>query len=155
YEISLIGPSGREQTVDMIATDPRYVHLAGPLLRHLSAQQLAGQHALALPAPIAQAIGASSLEPVKVRVGAEVVPSLLATTLQAHEIGALVDSPVALAPLRYAQALTGMSGMVTRVFVQVRPGKTRGVHAALLRLAADHLSVEPGDSDATLFAQAA
>ncbi len=154
-EIGVIGPGGREQTVDLVATDPRYVHLAGPLLRHLSASQLAGQQALALPAPVAQAIGASSLEPIKVRVGAEVVPSLLATILQPQEIGALVHSPVALAPLRYAQVLTGMPGMVSRMFVQVKPGEDNPVHAALLRLAGGRLNVEPGDFDATLFAQAA
>jgi putative ABC transport system permease protein len=155
HEAGVIGPTGREQPVDLIATDPRYVHLAGPLLRHLSAQQLAGQRALALPAPVAQAIGAGSLEPIKVSVGAETVPSLLAATLQPREIGALVHSPVALAPLRYAQTLTGMPGMLTRIFVQVQPGKSGEVHAALLRLAAGRLNVEPGDFDATLFAQAA
>jgi putative ABC transport system permease protein len=155
HEIGVIGPTGHTQTVDMIATDPRYVHLAGPLLRHLSAGQLAGQQALALPAPVAQAIGVSSLEPIKVSVGAEVVPSLLATILQPGEIGALVHSPVALAPLRYAQTLTGMPGMVSRIFVQVKPSKSAQVHTALLRLAANRLNVESGDFDATLFAQAA
>jgi putative ABC transport system permease protein len=155
HEASVIGPTGREQAVDMIATDPRYVHLAGPLLRHLSAQQLAGQRALALPAPVAHAIGASSLEPIKVQVGTRIVPSLLATILQSSEIGSLVHSPVALAPLAYAQTLTGMSGKVTRIFVQTAPGKTAQVHAGLVRIAGDHLNVEPGDFDSTLFAQAA
>jgi len=155
HEVGVIGPGGREQTVDLIATDPRYVHLAGPLLHHLSARQLAGQQALALPAPIAQGIGANSLETIRVRVGAEVVPSLLATILEPREIGALVHSPVGLAPLRYAQTLTGMPGMVTRIFVRVAPGDAGEVHAGLLRLAAGRLNVEPGDFDATLFAQAA
>ncbi len=155
HEASVIGPIGREQAVDMIATDPRYVHLAGPLLRHLSAQQLAGQRALALPAPVAHAIGASSLEPIKVQVGTSIVPSLLATILQSSEIGPLVHSPVALAPLAYAQTLTGMRGMVTRIFVQAAPDKTAEVHAGLVRLAGDRLNVEPGDFDSTLFAQAA
>ncbi len=155
HEASVIGPAGREQTVDLIATDPRYVHLAGPLLRHLSAQQLVGQRALALPAPVAHAIGASSLEPIKVQIGPIIVPSLLATILQPSEIGPLVHSPVALAPLAYAQTLTGMRGMVTRIFVQAVPGRTTAVRAGLVRLAAGHLNVEPGDFDSTLFAQAA
>ena len=155
HEASVIGPTGREQAVDMIATDPRYVHLAGPLLRHLSAQQLAGQRALALPAPVAHAIGASSLEPIKVQIGTSIVPSLLATILQSSEIGPLVHSPVALAPLAYAQTLTGMPGRVTRIFVQALPGKTAQVHAGLVQLAASRLNVEPGNFDSTLFAQAA
>ena len=68
-EASVIGPAG-SQSVDLIATDPRYVRLAGPLLRHFRAPQLAHQRALALPVPIAEAIGAGPLEPVKLQVGA-------------------------------------------------------------------------------------
>jgi putative ABC transport system permease protein len=155
HEASVIGPTGRQAAVDVIATDPRYVHLAGPLLRHLSARQLAGQQALALPAPIAHAVGAASLEPIKLQIGASVVPTLLATVLQPSEIGSLVDSPIAIAPLAYAQRLTGMQGMVTRIFVQAKPGKDHEVQAGLVRLAGGRLNVEPGDYDATLFAQAA
>ena len=154
-EASVIGPTGRQAAVDLIATDPRYVYLAGPLLRHFSARQLAGQQALAVPAPVAQAIGASSLEPIKLQVGASVVPTLLAAILQPSEIGPLVHSPIALAPLAYAQKLTGMPGMVTRIFVQAKPGDTGEVQAGLMRLAGGRLNVEPGDYDATLFAQAA
>jgi putative ABC transport system permease protein len=154
-EMSVIGPTGRQQTVDLIATDPRNVRLAGPLLRHLSARQLAGQRAIALPAPVAHAIGAASLEPIRVQVGANIVPTLLATVLQPTEIGPLVHSPVALAPLAYAQTLTGMQGVVTRIFVQAKPGDAGEVRAGLVRLAGDRLNVEPGDYDATLFAQAA
>jgi putative ABC transport system permease protein len=155
HEASVIGPTGRQAAVDLIATDPRYVYLAGPLLHHFSARQLAGQQALAVPAPVAQAIGASSLEPIKLQVGASVVPTLLAAILQPSEIGPLVHSPIALAPLAYAQKLTGMPGMVTRIFVQAKPGDTGEVHAGLMRLASGRLNVEPGDYDATLFAQAA
>jgi putative ABC transport system permease protein len=155
HEASVIGPTGRQAAVDLIATDPRYVHLAGPLLRHLSARQLAGQQALALPAPIAHAIGAASLEPIKLQIGASIVQTLLATVLQPSEIGSLVNSPIAIAPLAYAQRLTGMQGMVTRIFVQAKPGEDREVRAGLVRLAGGRLNVEPGDYDATLFAQAA
>ena len=53
----LIGPSGR-RVVYLIGVDPSFAHLGGVLLRHLTAAQLAGQRALAVPAPIAQRIGA-------------------------------------------------------------------------------------------------
>lgn len=155
HEASVIGPTGRRAAVDLIATDPRYVYLAGPLLRHFSARQLAGQQALAVPAPIAQAIGASSLEPIRLQVGANVVPTLLAAILQPLEIGPLVHSPIAIAPLAYAQKLTGMPGMVTRIFVLDKPGHAGQVRAGLVRLAGGRLNVEPGGYDATLFAQAA
>jgi putative ABC transport system permease protein len=152
--VSAIGPAGRA-AVDLIAGDPRYLNAAGPLLRHFRSAILAHQRALALPEPIAQTIGASSLQPIKLQVGASVVPAFLAATLQASNIGALVNSPVAVAPLAYAQQLTGMRGRITRIFVQARAGRGGEVKAGLERLAAGHLNVEPADFDATLFAQAA
>ncbi|HEY3759375.1 MAG TPA: ABC transporter permease [Solirubrobacteraceae bacterium] len=155
HPVSLIGASGRKVAVDLLATDPRDLHLAGPLLRHFTPQQLAGQHALALPEAVAHAIGAGPLEPIKVQVGAHVVPSLVATSLSPAELGALANSPVAVTPLAYAQQLTGLPGRLTRIFVTAKPGDSGEVRAGLTRLAAGHLNVEPADFDATLFAQAA
>jgi putative ABC transport system permease protein len=152
--VSVIGPMGRA-AVDLIAGDPRDVSVAGPLLRHFRSALLAHQRALALPEPIAQAIGAGSLQPIKLQVGASVVPAFLAATLQASDIGALVNSPVAVAPLAYAQQLTGMRGRITRIFVAARPWQNVAVRAGLARLAAGRLNVEPADFDATLFGQAA
>jgi putative ABC transport system permease protein len=152
--VSVIGPSGR-QAVDLIAGDPRDVDIAGPLLRHFRSALLSHQRALALPEPIARAIGAGSLQPIELQVGASVVPTFLAATLQGSDIGALVNSPVAVAPLAYAQQLTGMPGRITRIFVQARAGQSGEVRAGLQRLAAGHLNVEPADFDATLFNQAA
>ena len=147
HEARMIGPKG-ELTVDLIATDPRDVHLAGPLLHHISASQLVDQRAIALPAPVAQAIGASSLETIRTQVGAEIVPTLLATVFQEAEIGPLVHNPIALAPLAYAQMLTGMQGRLTRVFVQVKPGDAAEVRAGLSKLAGNHINVEPATFDA-------
>lgn len=151
---TVIGRSG-ERSVDLIGSDPRSVRLAGPLLRHFSVRQLAHQQALALPAPIAAGIGAGSLQAVKLQTGASTTQVLLATTLQASDIGPLVHSPIAVAPLAYVQRLTGMRGRISRIFVQVAPAHNREVHAALVSLAAGRLNVEPADFDATLFAQAA
>jgi putative ABC transport system permease protein len=152
--VSVIGPAG-QRAVDLIAGDPRYVNVAGPLLRHFRSALLAHERALALPEPIARAIGAESLQQIKLQIGASVVPALLAATLQGSDIGPLVNSPVAVAPLTYAQQLTGMRGRITRIFVQARAGQRAEVHAGLVRLAANHLNVEPADFDATLFSQAA
>jgi putative ABC transport system permease protein len=152
--VSVIGPAGR-RAVDLIAGDPRDVSVAGPLLRHFRSALLAHQQALALPEPIAHAIGVGSLQPVKLQVGASIVPALLGATLQASDVGPLVNSPVAVAPLDYAQKLTDMQGRITRIFVQVLPGHSGEVRLGLRRLAAGRLNVEPADFDATLFGQAA
>ncbi len=178
-QASVIGPAGRA-SVDLIGADPRFASIGGPLLRHFNARQLAFfQQAIALPAPIAAAIGAgpplvqsSTLEhtgsraagsfrrgptsrPIELQIGAHVVRTILGTTLQEADVGALVHSRVALAPVAYAQQVGGMTGRVTRVFVQVRPGREAQVRAGLARLAAMwHLNLEPADFDATLFAVA-
>ncbi|HEV3071690.1 MAG TPA: FtsX-like permease family protein [Solirubrobacteraceae bacterium] len=151
---NLVGPSG-EEPVDVIASDPRYAHLAGPLLRNFSASQLAGQHALALPGAVAAKVGVQPLQTVTLQLGARAQQVLVGADLSEAEIGALVHSPIALAPLAFLQRLAGMPGRITRILVQPRAGHDGEVRAGLLALARGRLNVEPADFDATLFSQAA
>jgi putative ABC transport system permease protein len=153
-QANVLGPSGSEP-VELIGADPRFVRFGGSLLRHFSAVALARQHALALPLPVADQIGAGTLEDIKLQVGASTVKALLGIILEEQSIGALAHSPVALAPLAYAQQLTGMTGRISRVFVRPEPGREREVRAQLIKLAARHLNVEPADNDAALFDSAA
>ncbi len=151
---NVLGPAGA-QSVDLIGADPRFVHLGGSLLRHFSAATLAKQHAVALPAPVAHQVGVNALQLVKLQIGARKLHALLGITLHESDIGALVHSPVALAPLAYAQRITGMEGRITRIFVLPRAGREAQVAAGLRRLADGRLNVEPATFDATLFANAA
>ncbi len=151
---NVVGPAGT-RSVDLIASDPRTVARGGPLLRHFSATSLARQRAIALPAPLAQAIGAAPLGTVEVQIGARATRALVGIDLNAADIGALIDSPVVLVPLAYAQQLTDMPGRLTRIFVEPRAGHENEVRAGLTALAAGHLNVEPADSDAMYFSQAA
>ncbi len=153
-QASVAGPSG-SQSIDLIATDPRDVHLTGRLLQHIPAAQLAHQHVIALPMPIASKLGVVPLDVVKLQIGARIVRSLVGAELTSRSVGALVNSPIALAPLTYAQKLIGMQGRITRVLVQVQPGADHAVHAALIRLAAGRLNVESANNEAALFTQAA
>ncbi len=151
---NVIGPNG-QQSVNLVGTDPRLARLGGPLLRHFTAAQLAHQQAFALPAPVAQSIGLLSLQSVELQIGGRVTQGFLGAELLRSDIGPLVNSPVALAPLAYAQQLTGMHGRLTRIFVQPAPGRDREVHEGLTRLAAGYLNVQPANFDATLFNEAA
>jgi putative ABC transport system permease protein len=153
-QASVIGPHST-QPVDLIATDPGDVHFTGTLLRHFTSAAAIGKHVLGLPAPIASKLGVGPLELVKLQVGPKTVRALVGLELTERNIGVLVHSPIALAPLGYAQKLTGMQGRITRVLVQVRPGADGAVHAALVRLAAGRINVDPADYEATLFRQAA
>ena len=55
--------------------------------------------------------------------GRRVLRLVFERSRDAGTIGALVHSPVAVAPLAYAQKLTGMRGRITRLFVQAVPGR--------------------------------
>jgi putative ABC transport system permease protein len=153
-QADVIGPRGRE-SVELLGSAPRFAHAGGPLLRHFSAEKLEHQQALALPAPVADAIGAESLLPIEIQVGTHITSTLLGATLQRADIGDLVNSPVAVAPVAYAEQLAGTNGRVTRIFVRAKTGHDREVHSALLGLADGALNVEPADFDSTLFAKAA
>jgi putative ABC transport system permease protein len=148
------GPHG-QRSVDLLGTDPRFAHLGGPLLKRFSAAQLSAQRAIALPAPIAKSIGAGPLETINVQIGASVTETLLGATLSEADIGGLVNSPVALAPVGYSQRLAGLQGRVSRIFVRTAPGQAQAVHARLARLAeARGINLEPADFDSRLFAVA-
>lgn len=154
-QASVVGRHG-ERSVDLIGVDPRFVHISGPLLRRFSDKQLTAQHAIALPTPIASTIGAGPLEGVKVETAAGASDVLVGATLGAADIGGLIHSPVAIAPVGYAQRLTGMKHRITRIFVRAQPEREKQVAAALTRLAAGNAAnLEPADFDSTLFRVAA
>jgi len=152
--VEAIGPTGRE-SVELIGADPRLALRNSPLLKHFHYAQLAHLQALALPASVADTIGAQPLAPIELQIGASTVSALVGTSLDTTAIGGLASSPVAVAPLAYTQKLTGMRGRVTRIFVRALPGQELEVRAGLQRLAADRLNVEPANFDVTLFGVAA
>ncbi len=152
---TVLGPLG-QRSVDLLAGEPRYVHLGGGLLTHFTLAQLAALRMIALPVPLARAIGVDSLQTVTLELGASRLTVLMGATLDAGDVGALVNSPVALAPLAYAQALTGLRGRVTRILVLTRPGRAREVRRELAAPAAvAQANLEPADHDAQLFDTAA
>ncbi len=153
--VTVIGPRG-QRSVDLLAGEPRDMHLGGGLLRRFTAAQLAALRVLALPAPVAQAIGVDSLQTVTLVLGARRLTALMGAKLDAGNIGALVNSPVAIAPLQYAQAVTGMRDRVTRILVLTLPGREPQVRRELGAVAAKaDVNVEGADYDAQLFATAA
>ena len=150
-----VGSAG-ERGLDLIGTEPRFALHNSPLLRHFDNAQLSKLSAIALPAPIAQAIGAEPPRGITLQIGAKDVHVLVATELTSKSIGALADSPVAVAPLAYAQRLTGMQGRISHLFVQSTPTAEPEVKASLQRIAAvRRLNLEPADYDARLFQIAA
>lgn len=153
-QANVLGPHG-SRSVEFVGGDPRFARLGGALLRHFTAAQLSRQQALALPASMADALDVSLGDPVRLQVGTRTADVPLGAELQQHDIGALIHSPVAIAPLPFAQRISGMIGRVTRVFVEPRPGRDREVEEGLRRIAAGRLNVRAADNDVAVFEQAA
>ncbi len=153
-DANLVGPAG-QRAIELIGTDPRLALHDTTLFRNFSNERLEKLSAIALPAPVAQAIGSRGLATVKLEIGSKDRDVIVGAELNSSAIGALVDSPVAVAPLSYAQQLTGMQGRISRLYVATTPGSEQRVRAGLMRLAAGSLNVEPADFDARLFAVAA
>jgi putative ABC transport system permease protein len=156
-QANVLGPRGAE-SVELLGVPLSFAQRLGDLGElpgHPNIEQLSHQQELGLPAPVAAQIGATgSLQPVEILVGTHVTSTLVGEVLGQDNIGALVASPVVFAPVSYAAQLSGAPGLLSRIFVKVRPGREAQVRAALIRLAAGRLNVEPADFDATLFAQA-
>lgn len=153
-QVNVVGGRG-ERSVYLIGVNPQQVRASGPLLRRFSARQLSGQHAIALPTPLANEIGVGPLQTAKLQIGANYVETLVGTTLGQSEIGELVHSPVAVAPIGYAQRIAGAPGKVNLIFVRYNPARALVARAALKRLAVRwNVNLVPGSFDSQLYSVA-
>lgn len=142
------------RSVVLIGVTPDFAKLGGSLTRGFSYDWLANVDALALPTPLVRVLNLTLGQPVMLAVSGYDVVARLGAKLQGSDIGSLVDSPVAIAPLHYAQALSDRVGKLTRIFVVPRAGHDAQVRAELRRLAAGQVDVRAADFDAVLFRQA-
>ena len=153
--MTLTGPAGATRTVDLIGGDRRLVAIGGGLLRELVSPHIHLTQAIALPGPLAATLGVHGGQSVQLTTGSRVHRVPVATVLGRSELGALVDSPIALAPLAYAQQLGELPGRYTRVLVAANAGQVANVRARLQRLAGDRLNVVAADHEAQLLHRAA
>ena len=149
------GPRGSE-SVELVGADSSLAKLGGTLVRHAELTPFGGVGAIVLPAPLSRAIGVTQFgQEATFQLAGHTATAPLYEQLHARQIGALIGTPVALAPLAFAQELAGVGPHVSRILVQPAPGAEAHVRAALQRIAAGRLNVEPIDYDETLFAKAA
>jgi putative ABC transport system permease protein len=142
------------RSVLLIGVTPDFAKLGGSLTRGFSYDWLANVDALALPTPLVRVLGLTLGQPMVLNVSGRNVSARLGAKLQASDIGILVESPIAIAPLRYAQALSGRVAKLSRIFVRPEVGQDAPVQAGLRRLAAGRADVRASDFDAVLFRQA-
>lgn len=151
--IGLRGPDG-SATATLIGGNRDLVRLGGTLLGEFASPHLRLSQAIALPRPLAHTLGVAADGEVALSAGGRTREAPVATLLTSDEIGGLASSPVALAPLDYAQRLTGLRHRVTRVLVVAAPERTAAVRAQLARIAGDRLNVTDSDAEARLLHQA-
>jgi putative ABC transport system permease protein len=140
----------------LIGADSSLSSLGGSLVRNTALSPFGGIGAVVLPAPLARATGVTRFgEELELQTTGRVEYAPLYAQLHREQIGVLVASPVALAPLSFAQEATGLSDRVSRILVAPARGSEARVRAGLRVLAAGRLDVESIDYDERLFAQAA
>lgn len=153
-QLNIIGPRG-QRAIGLFGVEPKSIRASGPLLRRFSARQLDAQRAIALPAPLAREIGAGPLIAVKLQLGGAFAETLVGATLSQGDIGGLVHSPVALAPLGYAQRLIGAPGRISRVLIRYRPSEATRVRRSLARVADQwKVNLQPSTFDTRLYSVA-
>ncbi len=154
-DANVSGPRGSE-SVELVGADSSLAKLGGTLVRHAELTPFGGVGAIVLPAPLARTIGVTQFgQEATFQLAGHTATAPLYEQLHARQIGGLIGTPVALAPLGFAQELAGVGAHVSRILVQPAPGAEAHVRGALGRLAAGRLDVEPIGYDETLFAKAA
>ncbi len=150
-----VGPRGSE-SVQLVGADASLAQLGGALTRHTALQPFAGIGAVVLPAPVANTVGVRRFgQEVTLEAAGRSTQAPLYAQLYARQLGGLIASPIAIAPLDFAQEITGLRGRVTRILVEALPGREGQVRAALLRLAGGRLNVESTGYDERVFSTAA
>jgi putative ABC transport system permease protein len=150
-----LGPRG-SRSVELVGVDESLRQLGGALVRHTELSPFGGIGVIVMPAPLARAIGVTRFgAEATLQIGGHVSRAQLYSQLTTRQIGPLIDSPIIVAPLSFAQEMSGLPGRLTRVLVVPARGRESSVRAALSRLAGGRLAVEPASYDETLFAKAA
>jgi putative ABC transport system permease protein len=138
----------------LVGGDRRLLRTGSPIARQFASPSLDKLQALALPAPLAQALGVDVGGRVEVAVGARSQRAPVAMVLGDEQIGSLEHNPLVLAPLTYAGRLGQMDGRISRVLVDAQPGQLERLRTQLTRIAHGRLTVADGDADVRLLKQA-
>jgi putative ABC transport system permease protein len=150
-----VGPAGSE-SVELIGADSSLSSLGGTLVRRTRLSPFGGIGAIVLPTGVANTIGVRKFgQEATLQVAGRSTQAPLYAQLGRKQIGALVESPIAVAPLAFAQEIAGQPGGINRILVRSAVGRERQVRAALVRLAGDRLNVDGVDYDERLFSRAA
>jgi len=150
-----VGPKGSE-SVELVGADDNLIKLGGALVRRVKLTPFGSIGFVVLPTPVARTLGVHRYgDTMSMQADGMTSEAVLYAQLSAREVGPLIDSPIAVGPIEYAQEMSGLKARVTRVLVEPAAGRQGEVRAELQRLAGAHLGVESSAYDEVLFAKAA
>jgi len=150
---TVIGPGGRE-LVQLLGVTPSLVALHTAAVKNLGAGTALLANGIGLPTGVAEAIGAQPGQSVTLLAAGTAHSALVRAVLAGQIIGTVANSPIAIALLPMAQALTGRPSRITQVLVEPRAGSAALVERELRHLAAGRLDVEPTDHELQLLHKA-
>ena len=97
--------------MELVGADSSLSALGGALVRHTQLEPFGGIGAIVLPAPLARTIGVTKFgREATLQLAGRSVRAPLYEQLDERQIGPLVTSPIAVAPLSYAQEMAGLRG---------------------------------------------
>ena len=125
------GRDGRRVPSTLIGVDPSLAELGGRCCASFGSVRSRPARAIALPAPSRARIGVTLGGDRALDVGGRAQPRAGRRVLEPRGIGALADSPIAIAPLALRAAAGGLPGRVSRMLVRRRPAASGQVRAEL------------------------
>lgn len=153
--LTIAGPRGSEP-IQLIGVTVSQLRLSPAATRQLGTRaSLLISGGIGLPSNVAEAVGVQPDQPVTLRTNGRKQHIYTRAVLGSQTIGAVAESPVAIALLHTAQELTGKLGRVTNILVKAAPGAQARVASELRRLSAGRADVTPATHDLQLLDVAA
>lgn len=147
--VQLIGPVS-SAPVRLVGVTPQLVSLGGSATQNLGAGAALLSGGIGLPAGVATAIGAKPGHRILVRVAGRQERVLVRVVLGNATIGAVSESPIAVALLPVAQAVSGRGDRVSQVLIEPRPGMEGEVRRELSQLSAGRVEVSSASQEMRL-----
>jgi putative ABC transport system permease protein len=153
--VTLIGPRGRQEAVQLIGVSPSLEALGGAATQEYGADATALlQGGLGLPSGVARALGVGRGGALQLASNGALHDARVKVVLGGGLLGSADASPVAVTVLGFAQSLAERSRRVSEVLIRPAPGHEEMVLGELRRLAAGGLDVRPADYELGLLSQA-
>ncbi|HEY5342327.1 MAG TPA: FtsX-like permease family protein [Solirubrobacteraceae bacterium] len=152
--VTLIGPRGEQEAVQLIGVSPSVESLGGSATQQYASTTALLQGGVGLPTGVAGNLGVGRGASVGLASNGQVRTAPVKALLGGGVLGSASSSPVAVAVLTVAQRLAGTGRRVSEVLIEPAPGKAGIVAGELRRLAAGRLDVRPADYELGLLGQA-